>query len=371
MSVKTAYSLNTSASAAAEEIKEQFGDFQSKLMIVFASSEYDQGTICSAMHQNFPDTPIIGCSTAGEITTGKMLKNGLAAMGLGDSFIEDLNIQVIEKLNTSDTLNNIDNAFDKFEAHFNQKMTELDVSKYVGLILVDGLRGAEEKIMDKIGDLTNVMFVGGSAGDNLKFKCTYVYVNGNAYTDAVVLALLKPAREFSILKTQSFKCLDKKLTVTKADESNREVLEFNNKPAAQAYAEAVGDKTENIEDHFMHNPVGLMVGDEPYVRSPQQAKDNNIVFYCSVLEGMELTLLESADIVNQTQKALKSQKGELGGISAVINFHCILRTLELEKNEQTEAYGALFKDYPTIGFSTYGEEYIGHINQTSTMLIFK
>ena len=35
-----------------------------------------------------------------------------------------------------------------------------------------------------------------------------------------------------------------------------------------------------------------------------------------------------------------------------------------------EAYGELFSKTPTVGFSTYGEAYLGHINQTSTILIF-
>jgi hypothetical protein len=43
----------------------------------------------------------------------------------------------------------------------------------------------------------------------------------------------------------------------------------------------------------------------------------------------------------------------------------------LEKNGMTEAYADIFSDIPTIGFSTYGEEFIGHINQTATMLIFE
>ena len=57
--------------------------------------------------------------------------------------------------------------------------------------------------MDKIGNLTNILFVGGSAGDDLKFEATYVFANGTVYTDAAVLALLKPRVGFEVIKTQS------------------------------------------------------------------------------------------------------------------------------------------------------------------------
>jgi hypothetical protein len=85
---------------------------------------------------------------------------------------------------------------------------------------------------------------------------------------------------------------------------------------------------------------------------------------------MELVVLESTDIVRDTAAALEAQRAK-GEIAALINFHCILRTLELEDRGQTGAYGEVFSGVPTVGFSTYGEELIGHINQTSTMVSFR
>jgi hypothetical protein len=35
------------------------------------------------------------------------------------------------------------------------------------------------------------------------------------------------------------------------------------------------------------------------------------------------------------------------------------------------AYGEIFSAVPTAGFSTYGEEFIGHMNQTSTIVCFR
>ena len=82
-------------------------------------------------------------------------------------------------------------------------------------------------------------------------------------------------------------------------------------------------------------------------------------------------LLETTDIVEDTKNDLEIKKAEIGTISAIINFHCILRTLQLQEESKTQAYANIFKDIPTIGFSTYGECYLGHINQTSTMILLK
>jgi hypothetical protein len=366
MKIKTAFSVRPDPQDAVADIQNQLIGIDPKLVIFFASTSFAPDEIAERMEAAFPTAETFGCSTAGEITTGKMLTKSLVAMAFNQQAIKNSKVEVLEDLNKESY-----RAFNAFQRHFSKSMKEMDPKQYVGIILIDGLCRKEELIMDKMGDLTNVNFIGSSAGDDLKFESTYVYANGKSYNQAAVLAILEPATDITFVKTQSFRELPQKLTVTKANEFTREVYEFNGKPAAVAYAEAMGVSVEEATKRFMHNPVGLIFEGEPFVRSPQQIKGNSMLFYCSVKEGMELSLLESTDIIASTKQSLDAARTELGGISGVINFNCILRTLELNQKGLSEEYGKVFEGVPTVGFSTYGEQYIGHINQTATMLVFR
>jgi hypothetical protein len=289
------------------------------------------------------------------------------ARSLPRAITGQLELQVVPDVKD---LNGVNRAMAAFEKRFGGPARELDPHKHVGLIIIDGLSKLEERVMDRLGDLTNVRFVGGSAGDELQFKQTWVYAKGRAHPHAAVLALMKPERPFGIVKTQSFKQTGRHFAITKADEKERIVYELNNEPAAQVYAQAVGCSVEDAPKQFMRHPVGLVSGEDVYVRSPQQIQGGSIVFYCNVLQGMQVSLLEGTDIIADTRKALEAERAKLGGLSGVINFHCILRTLELRSKAQESNYGRLFSGVPTVGFSTYGEQLLGHVNQTSTMLVF-
>ena len=368
MSVTIASTTVSSIEQAVDDISKQCSGISPTMVLFFASSRYDPASISRAMYDAFGGAQVIGCSTAGEIVSGRVLKDSIVAMAFDDRTVRDAAFSVVTDVTSPDSLAD---AARRLGEDIGTPLGELDFRKYVGIILIDGLSGSEERVMDRLGDLTNVTFIGGSAGDDLKFESTYVYLNGAAYTNAAVLALLEPAGKFDIIKTQSFKALKATLVPTKVNEERREVIEFNNRPAALAYAGALGVPPEDASKRFMRNPVGLVTGDDIFVRSPRQIEGDSIFFYCMVKEGMELALLESTDIVADTRRAVEEKVRQLAGASALINFHCILRALELEGNGQDKEYGALFAGIPTIGFSTYGEEYIGHINQTSTMLVFK
>jgi hypothetical protein len=368
MKIKAIYSSKKNLDDIISDLRRQSEGFDARMVICFASAKFAPESLSRQMKQIFKDACVFGCSTAGEMVSGRLLKESVVAMLFSSNSVDDVKIAVVENIRKE---NRIPEAFRHFEDYCKVPMSEMNFEKYVGIILIDGLSGAQEKLMEKIGDLTNVTFIGASAGDDLHFEKTYLYAEGKSYTDAAVLALIRTSAGFDVIKNQSFRPLDKKLTATKVDEAKRSVLEFNHKPAAYTYAEALKTSLEDAANHFMEHPVGLMFGDEPYVRSPQRIKGDEMRFYCHIKEGMDLRLLQATEITKDTRRAVTKKREELGSISGIVNFDCVLRTLALEQRGMSDAYAKIFSDIPTIGFSTYGEEYIGHINQTSMMLVFK
>jgi hypothetical protein len=366
MTIQVTHSVKTDPSVAAADIASSFSGLKPVAVIFFASSHYDPAGISSAMKKEFPDATVIGCSTSGEIISGKMLKNSIVAMALESDIISSIASDVIDLQDRQSPSKVIIELAEKFDS----KPLDLNPDQYVGIILIDGLSCAEEQVMEKIGDLINIPVIGGSAGGDLAFQKTWVYLDGEVYNNAAVLALIKPGCKFDIIKTQSFCGMNKKLIPTAVDEGSRKVLEFNGKPAITAYAEAIGVSESDAESYFMTHPVGLISGDEPFVRSPQRVEGTSIYFYCQIRKGIDLEVLSSTDIIADTQRSIQAMEKKTGPIKGLINFNCILRTLQLYQEKRNDEYGALFINIPTIGFSTYGEEYIGHINQTATILVF-
>ena len=166
MYIKTAYSTKGTSDDVIQDLKSQLGGFDTKMLVFFASSRFAPNIISQKVQDAFPGAAVFGCTTSGEIVTGKMLKNSLVAMAFDATAVNDVKVEIVENPKNE---NSVRKAFAGFESYFKAPMSELDPSKYVGLIFVDGLSGSEEKLIDKIGDLTNVTFIGGSAGDDLKF----------------------------------------------------------------------------------------------------------------------------------------------------------------------------------------------------------
>jgi len=369
MGIRSVSTTKTSAAEAAEDIKAQLDGFDVKMLIYFASWEaYGPDEISVCMQDAFSGGVVFGCSSHAEIYNTETLVNSVSAMAFSSQTVADVKVEVIENLSEGV---NIKPAFDSFDKYFGTPMAEADYKKYAGIVLIDGLSRKEEEVVEKIGLHSNIMFTGGSASDALKYESTYVYANGKAYADAALVAVFKTINGVDFVKTQSVEILDTTFTVTKAGEDNRTVIEFDNKPAAVRYAEALGAPRMGIEAYFFANPIGLVIEPDVYIRNCQRCKGDAMIFYCGVLEGMELRLLKITDIIPDTRAAVQDKLKEMGTVSGIIDFRCAFRTIQLKDERATKAYGEIFENIPTIGFSTYGEAFIGYMNQTSAMMFFK
>ncbi len=367
MTIAIAYSHQGSADAAVHELMDSFAHTTMKMLIYFASTCFVPEEISAKMQLAFPAATVFGCSTAGEIISGKMLKGALVAMAFDCESIPDVRLAVVENLRRKI---DVSEAFRSFAEHFGEAADEMKPSQYLGLILIDGMCGLEERVMDKIGDKSNVLFIGGSAADDLHFRKTHVYAHGRSYTDAAVLVLVKPAVPFELVKTQSVRVMGPQLVVTKANAARRAIMEFNNQPAAAAYAAALGVSVNELAARFPRHPLGLVIDGEPYIRSPIHIDGTTVHFQCGSVEGMPLSVLELTNLIDDTRNALAAAEESLGQISGILLFNCAHRALELEYKKLTATYAELFSAIPTIGFNSYGEQFIGHMNQTATMVVF-
>jgi hypothetical protein len=368
MTISIAHASDRDGSAVARSLKEQLGVIDPVFVLFFASPEYDPARLGTALRSEFGDVPSLGCTTAGEIISGKMLDGSVVLMAFDRGAVGVATTAHVD-LGAGDGA--VGEALIRLVRPTGKPIGELSPECYLGLVVHDGLSLAEERTMSAITSRSNVPFIGGSAGDALRFRGTHVFVDFEPRQNASGLALLGTVKPYRILKTQSFDVLEHELEVTAVDEATRTVRSFNGRPAASEYARALGVQVAELAERFGDHPLGLLVDEnEPYVRSPQRIEGEAVVFFCQVKEGMPLRLLSARDIVADTRRDLAEALGDLGPAQGIVNFHCILRTLELRQKGLCEDYGRIFAEYPTIGFSTYGESYIGHINQTSTMVLF-
>jgi hypothetical protein len=340
-------------------------------VLYFASADYDPADLAGPISAHFPGAQVMGCSSAGEFTDQGSGTNAITAIALPEGILVRTSAALGEL--DPDITTGTDAAIAQIEATFGP-LRDLDPATHLGFVLIDGMHGSEEAVTERLGNAAPILgVVGASAGDDLAFARTWVAVGNTWSWHGVAFLVAQIGVPFRTVKTCSFTSTGTRLRITKADVANRTVLEFDGKPATQAYAQALGISPEAVDSSvFMSHPVGLMLDDEAWIRSPQTTvAGGGLKFYAQILEGMDVEIMTSSDLVGATRSAIGSAVDELGGTAGgALMFNCILRRLELDASGQGQAFVDTFAGVPTAGFHTYGETWLGHVNQTLTGVIF-
>lgn len=355
-----------------EQLHAGLGGRTASLVLFFASSSADAEAVAADVSAHFLDAETIGCSTAGEFSDLTTSTGTLSAVAFPAGVVVRAAAAVGDLSRGAEA--GVAEAVTAVEDALGTSLRDLDPARYVGFVLVDGLHAQEELVNEQLGNAAPMLeFVGGSAGDDLAFKSTWVAANGDVSTQGVALVVCEVSVPFHVVKSCSFVPSGRTMTITKADLATRTVHEFDGRPAAQAYAEAVGVSPDALDATvWMRHPLGLIIDNQPWIRSPQALQpDGSITFFAQIIEGMEVSVMNATDLIGETAAALAAARAQVGGeMSGAVMFNCILRRLEIDDNSLHQPFTQIFEGTPTAGFHTYGESYLGHINQTLTGVVF-
>ncbi len=366
LTVKRAASSRSDAAQAIAEVQREIDQADACLVILFVSSRYDLPAVEDTLQGAFR-CPVIGCTTAGEITSSGYIAGSIVGVSLAspELFVHP---KLMAPLNAF--------GFGEGESLARELRGELklasdfDAHRMFNLLLVDGLSMLEEQIVATLHKaLAGLPLFGGSAGDDLSFNRTHVLFDGRFHSNAAVLALFETTLPFILFQTQHFEPTATRLVITESDCASRTVTEINGGPAAEEYARAVGLEISGLNPQiFAAYPVMLKIGGEYYVRSIQKVNpDGSLTFFCAIDDGLVLTVGRGKELVESLAETLARLRRQLPTVKLILGCDCILRRLELQQKGLTEAAAEVLRGVDFVGFSTYGEQVNGiHVNQTLT-----
>ncbi len=353
--------------AAADELAAALAQPEPALVLFFCAERHATDGFARALAGAFPQTEVVGCTTAGEIGPDGYADDSVTAVafakgafraaanlvddlaGLEMARATEIAVQLADRLASSGG-NLGEDAF--------------------GMMLIDGLSGREELVASCVGNaLDGVPLFGGSAGDPLRFARTAVYHRGRFHRDAAILVLVETRHRFRVFRSQNFVAGTDKLVVTDADASRRLVREFNAAPAVEEYARLSGVAVGTLRSEvFARHPLVVKLGGAEYVRAVQRAHaDGSLSFYAKIEEGLVLTTAEERDVLNNLEGLFDELRRQLGPPLVVLGCDCVLRRLHLAESGGLEQASRLMRDNAVVGFNTFGEQFASmHVNQTFT-----
>ena len=337
------------------------------LVLLFVTPRTDADAIAREAAAVFGDTPVMGCTTAGEIGARGYAEGEIVALGLPRGLFRS-ELVLVEGLAGLDARATADRVA---AARLRLACAAPALPEAFAFLLVDGLSAAEDALAAALtaglGGAVGMPLVGGSAGDGDRYGRTFVLHGGRALTGAALIALVRSGCPVRTFQTDHLVPTETRMVVTAACPERRLVTEINAEPAAREYARLIGRAPEDLSALlFAANPLVVRAGGRHHVRAIQQVEEEGLRFFSAIAEGLVLTLARTGDIGRHLERELAALSRDRVP-EAILACDCTLRRVEVEHRQLGGSMSALLARHRMVGFSTYGEQ-IGalHVNQTMT-----
>ena len=304
--------------------------------------------------------PLIGCSTAGEISASGAGDASVVVSALGGPGF------AVATAVATDSSKDLRGA----GAAASSCIGTVDAEHRVLLLLTDGLSGDQQEIVRGAYAVAGagVPLVGGCAGDGLKMQQTSQLYDDRVLTDAVVAAALASDAPMGIGVRHGWRRVGEPIVVTKSD-GNR-VYVLDDRPALDVYLERLEAPAEARHDaaaftHFaLTHPLGLSRRSGEEVRFVADAgfDDRSIGCIAEVPQGGLTWIMEgdANSVLTGTDAACAEAMVTLDGRDpiGVLAFDCIARRGVLGDSgiaAEVARIGEHASGAAIAGFYTYGE----------------
>ena len=358
-------------------LRELFGQLKGspssyKAVIFVASVSYDFPQLSQKIHEHFPGCEVMGASTSGEICDTKgFTKQSIVLTTMSDPTTKVSGV-IFDGIDQFPIVHKKKIADAASKAGINVGRTGANRDCFA-LTFINGLCNAEEATLALlnavIGD-KEFAIAGGSAGDDLQFKQTYVSYNGETVSHGAAVLFIKTPKKFVIKRENIFAPMDKTLRLTGVDIETRTVKSINNQSPRKAYAQALGITESEAANAALTHPLGRAYGDDVFISSIASFNpDGSMGMYCRVLPNAGVELMKPLDAVQIAEGTGTFFSGEIKKQGFVFMVNCILRTIGFEQQGLTgrmaETWRRHFPAY--CGFSSYGEQE-NHLNFNQTLV---
>lgn len=337
-------------------------------VVAFASSIFDQKELVSGIREASKNVPMVGCTTAGEITNDGPTKNSVAVMAIkADSIVFHTGLGADVKKSAREA--------GKAVAQEVQKKAEQEGEPLKAFVMFpDVLTGngadAVRGVLDVLGEHFPV--VGGAPGDDFMFKKTHEYRDGEVASGAIAGVGLTGKFSMGVGVRHGWIPIGLPMKVTKSE--GAVLHELDHKPAISIYEDYFGEKANELREEALARmaityPLGLKVPEykeEYLIRDPITVDEKGaITCAAEIPEGSEVRLM-----IGSKEKAIEAAQYAATHLmnnfkennttpKLVLMFNCIAREklFAQKANDEIRAVMDIIgPSVPLLGFYTYGEQ---------------
>lgn len=341
------------------QLLQELGEDPFGLILIFADDSKLLGPLSATLSETFgPDCLVLAASSAGGFDFDGYNNESVIAIGFpaGAFRAEAVWLSNLRQHMALDWMVSLRKLAENFPA-------DTGMAQF-GLLLIDGTSGSEELVTATVdATLPDLLVLGGSAGDGLRFGQTRLAMNGDDRVESALFCMI--STDFAVREVvfDHFVPVGNRMIVTDADPDNRLIREINAEPAAGEYARLIGLPETALDPRaFAENPLLERSAGRHFVRAISGVTpDGSLALMSSIETGTILTLGRPESLT----EGLRLRMEQIGPSELVLGFDCILRRIAVEQAGEQATVGLLCRDYRIAGFNTYGEQHGGiHVNQT-------